>query len=310
MAVRIGIGLGRFSFGSTASFRKWLDECEASRIDSIWQSDQVITGQPFPEPLSLLATIAGATQRLKIGTNAVVLGFRDPLTFARQCASLDFLSDGRLLPTVGVGAGNAPGWAATGRDPKERGARANEILEIATRLWSGKSVDFAGRYYRIEGATIAPRPVQQPLPLWIGGSSAAAVRRTVRFGHGWLGGLEPPEKAGETVAAIRAEASAQGRAIPDDHFGATILYRLGTRRDASATRAAPPAGTDAALAARVQRMVVAGDAAHLIDVLRRYVAMGITKFVAVPSVRSEDELVEQTRLLEREVLPEAMALPG
>jgi len=118
MAVRIGMGLGRFAFESASDFRAWLDLCEDSAIDSIWQSDQVVSRQSALEPMTLLSIVAGATQRLKFGTNAIVLPFRDPITFARQCATLDHLSEGRFLPAVAIGRAEAPEWEATGRSPK------------------------------------------------------------------------------------------------------------------------------------------------------------------------------------------------
>jgi len=300
MAVRIGVGMGRWVFEDQRGFRRWLDACEAGRIDSVWQSDQVVSDSVSPEPMTLLSVIAGATERLKIGTNAVVLGFRDPVTFARQCASLDQLSGGRLLPVVGVGAGGSPAWRALGRSPKGRGARANEALEVITRLWSGERGRFDGEHYQLDGATISPRPFQDPLPLWIGGSSEAAVRRTARFGTGWLGGLETPEAAKQTVVAIRKEADAIGRRIPDDHYGATFLYKLTPKGSSEDVDLLPDP---------LARAAVAGDAEAIIERIRDYVSGGITKFVAVPLARNAAEFVEQTRLLEAEVLPEAMALP-
>ena len=112
--------------------------------------------------MTLLSVIAGATRRLKFGTNAVVLPFREPITFARQCATLDHLSDGRFLPAVGVGRGDAPEWAATGKISAGRGRRCDEALEVMTRLWAGEDVDFEGEHYSLAGASINPRPRQQP----------------------------------------------------------------------------------------------------------------------------------------------------
>ena len=106
------------AFESMNDFRSWLEFCDASKIDSIWQSDRVVSREIALEPMTFLSVIAGATQRLKFGTNAIVLPFRDPITFARQCATLDHLSDGRFLPTVAIGTANAPEWEATGRSPK------------------------------------------------------------------------------------------------------------------------------------------------------------------------------------------------
>ncbi len=310
MAVRIGVGLGLggFPFDTIDAFRRWLDVCEDSTIDSIWQSDRVVSRDPAFEPLTLLSVIAGATRRLKFGTNAVVLPFRDPVTFARQCATLDTLSDGRFLPAIGVGRGDAPEWEATGRSPKGRGQRCDEALEVMTRLWTGENVDFEGEHYSLKGATINPRPRQQPLPLWLGGASKAAIRRTARFGHGWLAPLQSPEEAGATVDAIREESQRIGRPIPDDHYGATILFRLGAGGDASplpgeAGRSNDPVAVE--MRRRVARIQAIGDAGAVLERLRAFREHGITKFIAIPMAKTADEMIEQCRLLASEVIPHA-----
>ena len=306
MAVRIGVGLGLggFPFESMKTFRAWLDVCEDSRIDSIWQSDRVVSREPAFEPLTLLSVVAGATQRLKFGTNAVVLPFRDPVTFARQCATLDALSDGRFLPAVGIGRGDAPEWEATGRSPRRRGKKADEALEVMTRLWSSESVSFEGEFYSLKNATINPRPRQQPLPLWLGGSSAAAVRRTARYGGGWLAPLQSPAEAALTVEAIRKESTAIGRPIPDDHYGATILFRI----QGEAERTQPPAPTVSdPRAAAYQRMIenvqAIGPAETMLERIAEFRRAGVTKFIAIPMARSAAESIEQCRRLDREVIP-------
>ncbi len=304
MGVRVGIGVGRFVFDDVPGFRAWVDACEGSSIDSIWQSDRVISNEPFHEPLSLLAVIAGATRRLKIGMNAVVLGFRDPVTFARQCASIDHLSEGRLLPVVGVGNGGLDAWKATGRTPAGRGKRANEALEVITRLWAEEKVSFAGESIEVEEATISPRPTQQPLPIWIGGSSRAAIVRTVRYGTGWLAGLQDIDGAITTAGEIRAEGEAQGKPIPDDHYGATVLYRIETAEESARK-------TDAAAVPlrSASKLVVTGTADALIEHFAAYARGGITKFVAIPVASEQRDLMEQTRRLAEEVIPAAMKLP-
>jgi probable F420-dependent oxidoreductase len=300
MAVRIGVGLGRFPFDDVAAFRRWLAACEDSPIDSIWQSDQLVAAAPTMEPMTFLSVVAGATGRLKIGTNAIVLGHRDPVVLARQCATLDHLSEGRLLPVVGVGRADSPVWKATGRSPRARGARANEALEIMTRLWAGERVDFEGEHFRVEGAICRPVPVQKPLPLWIGGSSAAAIERTVRYGTGWIGGLQTPESAKATVAAIREEAERQRRPIPGDHYGATLLYEL---IDGSERAAADDPAAD-----RLRALAASGDAEAVLERIAGYVEAGITKFVAIPIARDERDFVRQTRRLAEEVVPRAAKL--
>ena len=307
MAVRIGVGLGLggFPFDTIDAFRRWLDVCEDSTIDSIWQSDRVISRDPALEPMTLLSVVAGATRRLKFGTNAVVLPFRDPITFARQCATLDHLSDGRFLPAVAIGRAEAPEWEATGRSPKGRGARADEALEVMTRLWSGEHVDFEGQHFSLKGATINPRPRQQPLPLWLGGASKAAIRRTARYGTGWLAPLQSPAEAGQTVAAIREESHRIGKPIPEDHYGATILFQIGPKGEASPTKPAPSGAASAAMEARIDRMRAIGDAETVLDRLRAFRENGVTKFIAIPIAKNADEMIEQCRLLAREVIPAA-----
>lgn len=305
MAVRIGIGLGLggFPFDSIGEFRAWLDLCEGSSIDSIWQSDRVVSRDPALEPIALLAMIAGATERLKLGTNAIVLPFRDPITFARQCATLDHLSDGRLLPTVAVGRDDAPEWAATGRSPKGRGERVDEALEVITRLWESEVADFDGHHFSLRGASISPRPKQSPLPLWIGGASPGAIRRTIRFGNGWLAPLQSPAEAGATVARIRAESTAAGRPIPDDHYGATFLFRIGP--DSSDFPMPIRRDVDSETRKRIQSVQAIGDAKIVLDRIREFRAGGITKFIAIPLARNAGEMAEQSRLLAAEVIPHA-----
>src|SRR5690606_4380210 len=126
------------------------------------------------------------------GMNAIVVPLRDPLVLAKECATVDFLSNGRLLPAFGVGGERAPEFAATGREPKGRGRYADEVLEICERLWRDDHVDYDGQHFHYRDVTIEPKPLQQPLPIWIGGSSQAAIRRTARIGTGWLGGIQSP----------------------------------------------------------------------------------------------------------------------
>ncbi|MEI6666454.1 MAG: LLM class flavin-dependent oxidoreductase, partial [Chloroflexota bacterium] len=94
MSVRIGLSIGSFPFSSARAMWRWIEACEDSPIDSIWQNDRLVSSEPFLEPLTALAALAGGTKRLKFGMNVLVLPFRDPIVVAKQCATIDFLSDG------------------------------------------------------------------------------------------------------------------------------------------------------------------------------------------------------------------------
>src|SRR6476659_7006664 len=122
MAVRIGLGLANFPFSDARTFWRWVELCERSGVDSLWQSDRLVSGAPFLEVMSTMAALAGATRRLKFGMSVTVVPFRDPLVLAKECATIDYLSGGRLLPAFGVGPPIAPEWAATGREQKGSGA--------------------------------------------------------------------------------------------------------------------------------------------------------------------------------------------
>jgi probable F420-dependent oxidoreductase len=308
MKVRIGLGLTGLPFADARGFWRFVDVCEESDVDSLWQSDRLVSSQPQLESMSTMAALAGRTARLKFGMSVTVVTFRDPLVLAKECATIDWLSGGRLLPAFGTGPDLAPEWKATGRSPAGRSAQCDEALEIMARLWSEERVSYEGRHYRYTDARIAPRPVQQPLPLWLGGSSAAAIRRTARLGTGWLGGIQTPEHAAGVIAAIRRESAAAGRPIDPDHYGASFAFRFGDWDE-------PVVQAGGALLARLapgqepRRLLAVGDAAAIIGRVSDYCAAGASKFVLRPIAVGEREVMEQTRRLVAEVLPVAHA-PG
>ena len=227
MSVAVGLGLMEFPFDGVAGYWRWVDLCEAGGVDSLWQTDRLLSREPILECMTAMAALAGRTRRIKFGMNVVSLALRDPVLVAKQCATIDVLSQGRLLPAFGIGSPRAPEWAALHVDTRTRGRKTDEGLEIVRRLWREDSVDFTGEHYRLTGATISPKPVQADLPMWIGGGSEAAIRRTARVGTGWQGGPETPPEAARIVAAIKAAAAEAGRSIDEDHYGASFPFYFG-----------------------------------------------------------------------------------
>jgi probable F420-dependent oxidoreductase len=305
MGVAIGLGCAEFPFSGAAGYWRWIDMCEAGGVDSIWQTDRIVSRQPFLESMATMAALAGRTRRMRFGMNVVSLAFRDPVLLAKQCATIDVLSDGRLLPAFGIGNPLAPEWQALGMDTKTRGRKTDECLEIIRRLWREDSVDFSGAFYELKGVTIVPKPVRPDLPMWIGGSSDAAIRRTARIGTGWQAGGEPPAEAGRIVAAIKAAAAEAGRSIDEDHYGAGFAFHFGSR-DAPAVRIAMDAyakrtGRDATHAFAI------GDADAILARVAEYVGAGVSKFILRPLGIDDDAILAQTRLLIEQVLPRAEA---
>jgi len=305
MGVGIGLGCAEFPFSGAAAYWRWIDLCEAGGVDSIWQTDRIVSRQPFLESMTTMAALAGRTRRIRFGMNVVSLAFRDPVLLAKQCATIDVLSEGRLLPAFGIGSALGPEWEALGIDTGTRGRKADESLEIIRRLWREETLDFGGAFYTLKGASIAPKPVQPDLPMWIGGSTEAAIRRTARIGTGWQAGGEPPAEAGRIVAAIKAAAAEAGRSIDEDHYGAGFAFHFGSRD-------AP--GVGKAMAAYAQRTgrdathaFAVGDADTILARLAEYVDAGVSKFILRPLGCDDDAILAQSRLLIEQVLPRAAA---
>src|ERR1700710_3179155 len=209
--IAAGIGIMEYPFRTTSGFWRWVDLCEQGGIDSIWQNDRLVSRTPVLECMTALAAIAGRTRRIKFGVNVVAVALREPVLLAKQCATIDVLSGGRLLPGFGIGSPRGAEWTAMHIDTTTRGRKTDEALEIISRLWSGEALDFDGRHFKLTKASIAPLPVQPDLPMWIGGSSEAAIRRTARIGTGWQAGGESPAQAGRVGAALQTPAPAAGR---------------------------------------------------------------------------------------------------
>lgn len=302
LKVAIGVGLMEFPFADGKEYWRWVALCEDEGIDSIWQTDRITSRQPNLEALVAMAGIAGATKRILFGMNVIALALRDPVLVAKQIASIDVMSDGRILPAFGIGSPFSPDWAAIGVPSAGRGKRTDEALDIITRLWAGEHLDYEGEYFKLKGARISPTPVQSRIPCWIGGSSKAAIRRTARIGTGWIGGRETPAEAALVVEQVREAARGFGRQVPEDHYGGAFYYRFGSP-------------DEPIVASRVEALrkrfpdrdpldsIVIGDADAISERIQAYVDVGVTKFVLRPLADGVDEYCDQTRRLAHEVVP-------
>jgi probable F420-dependent oxidoreductase len=194
--------------------------------DSVWLSDHVVVPEriasvypyapdgrfptppvlPYLEPLIGLAYLAGQTRRIRLGVGVLILPYRHPLLTAKMIATLDNLSGGRIDLGVGVGWMREE-FEALGLDTAmydRRGAVTDEQLQILDALWSKDLTGFDGAFYRFEPLGAHPHPIQKPRPpIWVGGHSRAALRRTARSADGWLpvGGRPPAELPPDEVAA-------------------------------------------------------------------------------------------------------------
>lgn len=302
MTVSAGLGMAQFPFADARQFWRWVDLCDSGGVDSLWQSDRLIGREPSLECLSLMAALAGGTRRIKFGMNVASLGLRDPVVTAKACATIDVLSAGRLLPAFGVGSALSRDFAATGTPTRGRGKRTDEGLEILSRLWSEESVSFSGACYRLDDASIAPRPVQQPLPLWVGGSAPQAVERTARWGTGWQAGIDTPDDVAPVIAAIKTRTAALGRQIDEDHYGAGFGFRFGDPSEAVVSRYRSM--LEQRLGRRPDGLTAVGGTGEILELMQRFRAAGVHKFVLRPIAADGDDFLDQTKRFIERLLPE------
>ncbi len=194
--------------------------------DSLWMGEHVVTPSPrvppspmdpdYPilDPLVALGFVAAVTRRIRLATGIVILPQRNPLVLAKQLATLDVLSRGRVMFGMGVGY-LEPEMSAIGVPMEGRGARADEYLAAMRALWHDETPAFRGRHVEFEGVDAHPRPVQRPLRVVVGGHSAAAHRRAIQHGDGWYGFFLDREATAKQIDSLRHEAGAAGRALDD-----------------------------------------------------------------------------------------------
>jgi probable F420-dependent oxidoreductase len=197
--------------------------CEELGYDSWWAGEHIVLPDPrvppspmrprdpILDPLVHLAFVAAATERLALGTGIVILPQRNPLVLAKQAASLDVLSQGRLHLGVGVGY-LEPELTALGVRLSERAARTDEYLDAMLAIWSDPARPHHGRFADFEGVEAFPKPVAGGSPrIVIGGHTPAAHRRAVQRGHGWYGFALPPDAAAAQLEGLRAAAAEVAR---------------------------------------------------------------------------------------------------
>lgn len=286
---------GRGSLARPDVILKMAAKAEALRYSSLFVTDHVVlpassarsvypyspTGQ-FPggaeqdylEPLAVLGFLAHATRKIRLGTSVLVVPYRNPLLAAKMLATLDVLSGGRLILGVGVGwlaeefeALQAPPFA-------ERGRVTDEYLRLMRLAWTTDPLSFEGRYYRAKEIHALPKPRQRGgIPIWVGGHTDAAVRRTGQLGDGFHPiGMRPPamllpEEYAEKAAAVAAHAREAGR---DPR---AIALTLRVPMQVRSPRARALAG---------ERPLFQGTAAEVRADVERYAALGVTHFVFDP----------------------------
>jgi len=293
MKIRIGFGLGTNSLTNDQErFGGFVDDLERLNFDSLWVSERVAGHSP--DPVVAMAFAAGRTTRLKFGMSVMVLPGRNPVLVAQSMASLDRMSNGRLLPAFGLGAPNLAEHQAFGVDRKERAPWFDEALPLIRRLWTEESVDHHGPRFQIDDVRVRPRPIQEPLDVWLGGAAPSELRRIGRLADGWLPSFCGPEDVAEGMKLVKKTAAEHDREIDPEHYGVLISYRRGPIPERTAeiiTKRYPD---------RDPATIIPEGPDGLRDMIEGFLEVGASKFVVLPSTEPEnwtEELEEVGQVL-------------
>ncbi len=193
------------------------ETAERLGYDSVWVGDS-ITSKPRLEALTMMAAIAARTQRVRIGTAVMLTALRHPVHLAHSVATVDNISNGRIILGVGAGRGDNAMYvkehATVGVPIRERADRMEEGLEILRALWTQPQVTHQGRYYPLEEVSLEPKPIQRPVPIWVSSNLVKrGLWRVAKFGDGWITNVPSPEAFRECWRQIRGHAEEIGRDI-------------------------------------------------------------------------------------------------
>ncbi len=274
--MRLGIHLPQYGrAASPSSIRAVARRAEDIGLADLWVSDHVVqpAGQGYPspylyEPLLTLGWAAASTEHIGLGTSVLVVPQYHPLTLANSLASLDNLSGGRLTIAVGVGWSRAE-YEALDQDFSTRGKRMDEAIAIFRSAWTTDPVSHHGDHYDFDDVKVLPKPAS-PIPIWIGGMSAAAQRRAATVGDGYQALSTSPEDLASIVTGLREQR-------PGDDF--TISYRTGW----------DPQGMDHA---------------QIVDERDAYVEAGVQHVVSAPWRTDGDDWIRSMEMLVELVDPD------
>ena len=233
------------------------------------------------------ATLTAIDERLKVCVGVYLLALRNPVTVARQLATLAQTAPGQLILGIGVGGEDRNEFAMCGVDPATRGRRTNEALTIVQQLLTGEPMDHDGEFFQFQRAWIRPQP-DAPIPMVIGGRTDAALARAARFGDGWLAVWCSPQRFGSAIAQVNAAAGALGRPQPALH-GLQVWVGIDDNRDRARARLAKGMQDFYRMPfERFEKYSPYGTAAEVADFLAGYRDAGCELFNIMPLADTDD----------------------
>ena len=282
--------------------RRCIERAEALGFHSLWVQEQtgLRAAAGALEGVSMLSFAAALTRRILLGNAVFLINLRNPIQLAKSLASLDHLSQGRLIVGVGLG-GVTTLYEAYGLSPEHRVARFAEALMLMKKLWTEENFTFEGKFWRIENASLLPRPFQKPHPpIWFGGNSPAALKRAVKHGSGFLGAGSSSSAAFKAqVQIVLSALAAAEKEVADFMIGKRVYLAVDKDRERAARRLRDWFGSYYGQADLAERVAVWGSAEKCVEGLRQIVAAGARLLILSPVF----DLMEQMEVLASEVVP-------
>jgi probable F420-dependent oxidoreductase len=301
--IKIGIGFGQWQYGlpEPELLCRYAEMAEGAGLDSIWLSDHIVTRNPTLDIACMFAMIAARTKRMKMGPSVLTLPARNPVHVAKTYATLDYLSNGRMVMAVGSGS-DLRDLAASGVPVEERGKRLDEGIAILRRLWTESHVTHNGAFYQFDDVTLEPKPLKGALDIWIGGKSDAILKRVARLGDGWFPALTTPAEFKHDMDKLIAFGEERGRKVNPREAGVLLLTHVCEDRDTGWRTVAPFLRNLPMRQEDLAERCLVGPAGEIIEKLSAFVEAGCTKFVLRPSC-PPTEVIGQIELYARQILP-------
>ncbi|MSQ26306.1 MAG: LLM class F420-dependent oxidoreductase [Dehalococcoidia bacterium] len=243
-------------------------------------------GEHFFDALTVLSAVAARTKRIRIGTSVLVLPLRHPVLTAKMLATLDCMSGGRVTLGAGIGWMREEFSLLGAASFDQRAALSEEYVAILRELWTNPHPSHRGEFYQFEGFTAEPRPLQQPIPIWIGGNSDAALRRAARLGDGWHGISQTPAQFSEIASRLASYRAQAGRTGPftTSLLQPVLLDPTAGGSSPEATWQTTPFGASA----------MTGTPAQIATSLRRFRHAGLGAFSLYPALAGQPPTTDNT----------------
>jgi len=302
-SIPCGIGIPQ-SFANSKLDLKLIHEfvprAEALGYDSLWVQEQIITDAPLLEPVTLMTYAAALSSKARIGSSVLLIVIRNPVQLAKSLATLDQLSQGRLIAGIAIGGPHVP-EKIFGVGGGKRSRRFIEALEVMKALWTQPKATYKGEYWQFENVPMEPKPLQKPHPpLWFGARTELGLKRAVRYGDGWMGpGSTSTADFAEHVRIVRRQLDETKRDPANFPISKRVYLAVDEKRERAERRLQEWFQMRYKNAAMGSQVSIWGGRAEVTDKLRELVRAGAQHLLLNPVF---DEM-EHAELLAREVMP-------